>query len=155
MILAYRMVRLIEKHSQDLVLSLLEKLERSERCPGYRNVPRQEVEDAVGRFYRHLGEWLLGKTEADIRRRFEAIGARRAEQYVPLREVLWCLALVKENLLEYLRHGSEEEQVVELYGELEVLQLLEQFFDHAMYFAALGHERALRSGLAQAAYAGK
>jgi hypothetical protein len=155
MILAYRMVRLIEKHSHELVLSLQEKLEQSDRCPSYRNVPRAELGKAVGELYQHLGEWLLGKTEADIRRLFEEIGARRAEQGVPLCELLWCLALVKENLLEYLRRGGEEEQVAELFGELEVLQLLEQFFDHALYFAALGYEQALRPVLAHAAAAGK
>jgi hypothetical protein len=154
MILAYRMVRLIEKHSQELVLSLLEKVEQSNRCSSYRNVPRAELGKVVGEFYQHLGEWLLGRTEADIRHRFEAIGARRVEQQIPLCQVLWCIALVKENLLEYLRRGSEEEQVVELFGELEVLQLLEQFCDHAMYFTAVGYERALSLPLTQGASAG-
>jgi hypothetical protein len=155
MILAYRMVRLIEKHSSDLVFSLERKLAESERCPSYRNVPREELAKAVGDFYLHCGEWLLGKTEADIRQYYETVGARRAEQQVPLCELIWCIALVKENLWEYLRRGSEEEQVSELFGELEVLQLLEQFFDHAMYFAARGHEQALRAPRALAATAGR
>jgi hypothetical protein len=154
MILAHRMVRLIERHADDLVLSLQQKVQQSDRCSSYAKVPRAELEKAIGDFYRHLGEWLLGKTEADIRRLFEGVGARRAKQGVPLCELLWCTALVKENLLEYLRRGSEEEQAIELFGELEVLQLLEQFFDHAMYFAALGYERAMRPGLALAASAG-
>ena len=154
MMLAYRMVRLIEKHSQELVLSLQQKLEQSDRCPSYGAVPREELAKAVGEFYHHFGEWLLGKTEGDIRRRFEKIGARRAEQQVPVCELIWCIALVKENLWEYLRGGSEEDNATEVFSELEVLQLLEQFFDHAMYFAALGHERAVNSSLAQGASAG-
>ena len=155
MILAYRMVRLIEKHSQDLVLSLLRKVEQSERCPSYRNVPCEELAAAVEELYRTFGEWLLGKTETDIRQRYEKIGARRAEQQVPGSELIWCIALVKENLWEYLRGGSEEENTSEVFSELEVLQLLEQFFDHAMYFAALGHERALSLPLAQRTAGGR
>ncbi len=155
MILAYRMVRLIEKHSQDLVLSHLQKVEQSERCPSYRNVPREELATAVGEFYQRCGEWLLGRTETDIRQRFEKIGARRAEQQVPISELIWCIALVKENLWEYLRGGSEEENTSEVFSELEVLQLLEQFFDHAVYFAALGYERALSSPSMQGAAAGR
>ena len=38
MILAYRMVRLIETHSQDLVRALQQKINESSRCSAYRNV---------------------------------------------------------------------------------------------------------------------
>jgi hypothetical protein len=31
---------------------------------------------------------------------------------------------------------------VEVFGEFELLQLLEQFFDHAIYYASVGYERA-------------
>ena len=30
---------------------------------------------------------------------------------------------------------------VEIYGEMELLQLLDQFFDEALYFATEGHEQ--------------
>ena len=96
------------------MLSHLQKVEQSERCPSYRNVPREELATAVGEFYQRCGEWLLGRTETDIRQRFEKIGARRAEQQVPISELIWCIALVKENLWEYLRGGSEEENTSEV-----------------------------------------
>lgn len=142
MILAYRMVRLIEKHSQGLVNALQTKIIHSDRCSAYRNVPEGELAEVVGEIYQHLGEWLLGKTEADIRFRYEQIGGRRAAQNVPLSQVIWVIALVKENLWEYLRRIGQEEQVAEVFGELEILQLLEQFFDRAMYFAAVGYGQA-------------
>jgi hypothetical protein len=142
MILAYRMVRLIETHSQDLVRSLEQKINQSSRCGAYRNIPADELSRDVGDIYQHLGQWLLGKTETDIQNRYEAIGARRAAQRVPLSQVLWCISLVKENLWEYLRQEGSEEQITEIFGEIQILKLLEQFFDRAMYFAALGHERA-------------
>jgi hypothetical protein len=31
---------------------------------------------------------------------------------------------------------------VQLYGELELVQLLDQFFDRALYFAVVGYEHA-------------
>ena len=141
MILAYRMVRLIEKHSHGLVNALQAKMAQCDRCGEYVHVPSEELAADVEDVYQHLGEWLLGKTESDIRSRYHRIGARRAEQGVPLSQVLWAIALVKENLWEYLRHEGEQ-QVTEVFGELEILQLLEQFFDRAMYFAAVGYEQA-------------
>jgi len=35
------------------------------------------------------------------------------------------------------------ESTVDVFGELEMLQMLDQFFDRAIYYAAIGYERAL------------
>ena len=142
MIIAYRMVRLIEKHSSDLVLSLQRKVAESERCPSYRNVPREELAKAVGEFYQHCGEWLLGKTEADVERRYLEIGAQRAAQGVPVSQVVWMICLVRENLWDYLQKYAELEKPAEIFGEVELLEMLDQFFNRAIYYATLGHERA-------------
>lgn len=140
--LAYRLVRLIELHSEGLAVALRKRMEECNRCPDYKNVPPEELTHVVYEMYRNLGEWLLGKTEADIERRYTSIGARRAEQNVPLSQVLWVIALVKENLWEYLKREDVIERPAEIFGELEMLQLLEQFFDRAMFYAALGYENA-------------
>lgn len=142
MMLAYRLVKLIEVHSEGLAEALRKKIEGCERCAAYTNVPAEELEHVVYEMYRNLGEWLLGKTEADIERRYTAIGAKRAKQDVPLSQVIWVIAVVKENLWEYLKKEDVLERPAEIFGELEMLQLLEQFFDRAMYYAALGYEQA-------------
>jgi len=141
MMLAYRLVRLIETHSDALAASLLTKVEQSELTQGYRNVPPEELKQRVYEIYRHLGDWLLGKSEFDIEQRYLEIGARRAHQHVPLSQVVWTITLTKENLWEFLKQESVPDRPVEVFGELEMLQLLEQFFDRAIYYAAIGHER--------------
>ena len=93
--------------------------------------------------YGQLGEWLVTKTEEDIERRYTAIGARRAEQCVPASELLWCIVLVKENLWEYLREQEALGNVSQIFGELALMQMVEQFFDRAMYYAVRGHEQRL------------
>jgi hypothetical protein len=142
MMLAYRLVRLIETHSDKLVGGLLEKVKASELTPNYRNTAAKELSERVGEIYRHLGDWLLGKSEFDIEQRYEEIGARRAQQGVPISELIWCITLTKENLWEFLRTDAGMERPTEVFGELEMLQLLDQFFDRASYYAALGHEKA-------------
>jgi hypothetical protein len=47
---------------------------------------------------------------------------------------------VREHLWEYLKREAAVEKPVEVFGELEMLQLLEQFFDKALYWAAIGYE---------------
>ena len=71
------------------------------------------------------------------------IGARRADQQVPLSEVIWVIILTKDNLWELIKKESVLERPVEVFGELEMLQLLEQFFDRAIYYASVGYEQAV------------
>jgi len=142
MMLAYRLVRMIENHSEQLATSLFHKIQTSDKTREFSKVPPEEFKQRTAEIYHHLGEWLLGKTEADIERHYLEIGRRRAVQGVPLSQLLWAMALTKENLMEFLNDESSGERPAELFGELEILQLLEQFFDRAVYYAALGYERA-------------
>ncbi len=143
MMLAYRLVRLIETHSDALAATLVSKVQSSELTRSYQNVPPEDLKEKVGEIYRHLGEWLLGKSSFDIERRYEEIGARRVHQSVPVHELIWVIILTKENLWEFLRKESAPERPNEAFGELELLQLLDQFFDRAIYYASVGYERAL------------
>jgi hypothetical protein len=145
MLLAYRLVKLIETHSDGLARTLQQKIESGDRCPAYKNLPQGELARVVGEMYQGMGQWLMGKSEADIERRYTLIGQRRAEQGIPLSQVIWTIALVKENLWEYVQTNNLGTPV-ELFGELEILQLLDQFFDRAMFYAAYGYEHA---GVAQ------
>jgi len=141
MMMLYRLVRLIETHSQALASCLLDQVEISALTPCYKkNVPPEELKEKVYGIYHHLGEWLIGKDEFHLEQRYMQIGARRAHQRVPLSEVIWVIVLTKENLWEFIKKESVLERPVEVFGELEMLQLLEQFFDRAIYYASVGYE---------------
>ena len=133
MMLAYRLVRLIETHSDALATGLLERVQNSEYTHAYFQVPPEDLKQRVYEIYRHLGDWLLGKSEFDIEARYLEIGARRARQNVPLSQLTMAIILTKENLWEFLKRESVLDRPAEIFGELELLQLLEQFFDRATY----------------------
>lgn len=141
--LAYRLVRLIETHSDALAAGLLQKVRNSPLLADYRNVPPDELKQRVYEIYRHLGDWLLSKHEGDIEQRYREIGARRAGQRVPLSQLNWTIVLTKENLWEYLKKESVMDRPTEVFSELEMLQMLDQFFDRALYYAAVGYEQYL------------
>lgn len=144
--LAYRLVKLIENHADSLAAELYDRVHHSPLLPGYKNVPAGELKTYVQEIYRHLGDWLLGKNQKDIEVRYKQIGARRAGQKVPFHELLWAIVLTKETLWEYMREESTEGRPAEVYGELEILQMLDQFFDRAQYCAAIGYEQAIEAG---------
>ncbi len=147
-ILAHKLMRVIETHAQPLAETLEAKILRSERCADYSRVSAEEMKTLVGGMYGHLGEWLITKTEQDIERRYTTIGERRAEQCIPVSQLVWCIVLVKENLWDYLRDNEDIENTAQIFGELELTQLVDQFFDRALYYAVRGHEQVRTARMA-------
>ncbi len=143
MMLAYRLLRLIETHYDALATGLQQRLQESDKTSDFRKVPPADFKAAVSEIYRHLGEWLLGKTESEIERRYVEIGARRRQQGVRFSQLVWAIVLTKEYLWEYLKKEALPEKPVEVFGELEVFELLDQFFDRAIYYAGIGYEQEL------------
>ena len=140
MMFSYRLVRLIESHADALAAGLEERVQGSLQVTHFRDISAHELRERVYEIYRHLGEWLLGKNELDIEHRYREIGARRAAQKVPLSEVVQAIVLTKENLWEFLKSEAVMDRAIEIMGELELLQMLEMFFDRAIYYAAVGYE---------------
>ena len=143
MMFSYRLVRLIESHADALAGGLEEKVQTNSQVSHFRTIPAHELRERVYEIYRHLGEWLLGKNELDIEHRYREIGARRAHQNVPLSELIQAIVLTKENLWEFLKSEAVMDRAVEIMGELELLQMLEMFFDRAIYYAAVGYEEVV------------
>lgn len=140
--IALRLVRLIETHSDDLVTGLLAKLRTSPRTRDLQKVPIAELRERTEELFANLSEWLLSKTESDIELRYRGIGSRRASQNVSIADFCWSLTLTKEHLWEFLSRQGFLRDALEIYGELELLRLLDQFFDHALCYATEGYEQA-------------
>ena len=140
MMFSYRLVRLIETHADELAAGLEKRVAGSGQVTHFSDISVHELRERVYEIYRHLGEWLLGKNELDIEQRYREIGSRRAQQKVPLSEVVQAIVLVKENLWEFLKSEAVTDQAMEIMGELELLQMLEMFFDRAIYYGVVGYE---------------
>lgn len=145
MALADKLVQLIETNSDRLAETMLMRLQSCEKCGSFKHVPREEFRLRVYEIYDHLGEWLLGKKEEDIARRYIEIGVQRMGQGVLLSELMYAIILTREHLWEFLKQEAKIEKPKEVFGELEIMELLEQFFDRAMYYAAQGYEQAART----------
>jgi len=138
--IALRLVRLIESHSEQLAESLAHKVERSSRAADLRRIPPQEIRERAREVYRNLSDWILTKTEDDIERVYTPLGRRRAEQGVSLSALCWALMMTEENPWDFLELEGMRERPLEILGGFELLRLLDQFFDQAIYFATLGYE---------------
>ena len=117
-------------------------MQNSEATLDYEKVSPEDLKERVHEIYHHLGDWLMTKDEFDLEQRYLRIGARRAQQNLPFSQVAWAIVLTKDNLWEFLKTQSEVQRPIEVFGDLEMLQLLDHFFDRAIYYAAIGHEKA-------------
>lgn len=140
MMFSYRLVRLIETHADELAAGLEKRVAGSRQVRHFSDISAHELRERVYEIYRHLGEWLLGKNELDIEQRYREIGSRRAQQKVPLSAVVQAIVLVKENLWDFLKSEAVTDRTMEIMGELELLQMLEMFFDRAIYYGVVGYE---------------
>lgn len=143
--LGMKLVRLIEGHSEALSKGLAQEILRSDRTAEFRVIPQEDLARRAAELYRDLSGWLLQKTERDIANRFKAIAAQRYVEGIHLHQYLWALMLTRDHLLHFLRQEAFADNIVELHGELEVHQLLNQFFDRAIYYAVRGYEQAEKS----------
>jgi hypothetical protein len=146
--IALGLVRMIERHSDELAAEVIAKLETSSRTTDLRKVPVEELRRGIQEILRHLGEWLLTKTGHDIEQRYFEIGRRRASQGVALSDLCWAITLTKGHLWEFLQRQGVMGSPIEIYGEMELLRLLDQFFNRALCFATEGYEQyiPLRNG---------
>lgn len=139
--ISLRLVRLIEAEADALSDSLLRKLYTSSHTQGLSRIPEHELRERCLEIYAHLSDWLLQKSSADVDQRFQSIGELRARQGVPLGDVIWGILLTKEHLWSFLERQGFLMGPIELHGELELLRLLDHFFDRGMYSTTIGYER--------------
>ena len=64
--IAVRLVRLIERHSDELTDALLLKFQTSSRTSDLRKVPVQELRNRSYEILRNLSDWLLSKSDSDV-----------------------------------------------------------------------------------------
>jgi hypothetical protein len=151
--LALKLIHLIETHSDKLAANLTARVRNSPRTQSFANVGDEELHERVYEIYRHLGDWLLSKTDADVESFYTALGLRRAEQGVTVADFIWALVVTKETLWDFLRSDAMADQAAQLLGELELVLSLDQFFDRAMYYVVLGFQQYAAKNAGRAAKA--
>ena len=149
---ALRMVQLIDSHAGALSDELMHRLKKSGKCPDLlQNVPPQELKMRTHEIYGNLSDWILAKTESEIRDRYVGLGARRSKQGVPFSQFLFALNTTKDCLWTYLERESLLEFPIELLGDLDLLHSIGRFFDRAAHSASLGYETVAREEISHPA----
>jgi len=146
--LAARLIRLIENNADELTGGLVQRLRTHPRTPAFRRFSDLEIHNRVYNVYKNLGAWIGGTSESEVRRHYEELGSRRFAEAVPLPEVIGAQILTKNHLLNYVQTHGLGGTALEIYSEQELRRQVEQFFDSAIYYTALGYHNAQEAGKA-------
>jgi len=139
--LSARLVKAIEDNAEQLALGLLDDLQTNPRTTSYHKLSREEIRRRVYSVYRNLGNWLGRKSDDAIEAFYTHLGKTRCEEGVPLSQVVYSLIRTKNHLREYIRTSGLIGSAVDLYQQQELVLLLTNFFDLAIYYTAQGYER--------------
>ena len=151
--IALRLVRLIEAHSEELSQGLLREIQNSPRASDLLKVPTQELHDRTHEIYRNLSDWLLCRTDEEVKRTYRELGARRASQGVAFTHLFWAIIASKEQLWDFMERERVADEALDLFGHLELLRKIDHFFDRALYYAAGAYEQqSTEHALAQAGH---
>ena len=137
-----RLVAMIEDHAEQLTSGLVRNLERHPRTGGYHTLAHSELHDRAYDVYHNLSKWVTRGSESEVESSYADLGRRRRQEGIPLDQVVFALLLTKDHLLEYVRTSGLSDSALDLYQELELLRVVGQFFDRAIYHAVRGYEHS-------------
>ncbi len=143
MLLSTRLVQRIEEHADELTRGVVEDLQSNPKTPSYHALPTRTIERRAYDVYRNLGKWLTTMSDEEIESAHYELARRRAEEKVPLSELVYALILTKYHLRNYINASGMVDSAVQLYQEQELQHLIGRFFDKATYYTIRGYEQAL------------
>ena len=147
--ISQRLIEQIHESANRLTNDLIERLQTDSRSTAYRTIPRERLIALKDDLYQNLGSWLSTRSKSAVKARYVRLGRERYLEGIPLSELIFGLSVTKSMLVDFIRHcmpGRAEE----LNLEYDLVISIGEFFDEAIYFAAVGYDDAHRAQLGAA-----
>lgn len=149
--LATRLVATIEKHAAELTRRVVHELQTDTRTPSYHRLDSQETYARVFNVVSNLGAWLDRKSDVATETAYRSLGQRRFCEGIPLSEVVYALMLTERVLRTFIQAEGWAESALELHQQVELYNLIDDFFRRAVYFTVVSYEEEARSAGGRAA----
>jgi hypothetical protein len=138
-----RLVHLIESNAVELTRRYLEDVQRHPRLPTYRDFDQRELYNRAYSVYSQLGKWISKESShEEVKETWTELGRIRRQEGFPLSEVILSLCLLRRHLWEKVQDEGFVDSAMDLLQALELQNRVVLFFDRAVFFAAVGYERA-------------
>lgn len=144
--LSPHLIRQIEQHADRLSVEIVDELLHNPRTPSFKRLEREKLIAHMRDTYGHVGDWLAGRTDAEIEAIFAPRGRDRFLDGIPIDEMVMSLILVKRQLRRHTHQVSGLTSAAEIHSEMEVDGMVGTFFDKVLYAMVRGWETARREG---------
>ena len=138
--LATQLIRLIERHADELVHAVIRDIRTNPRTVSFSRVSESELTGRLLDLYAHLGDWIGEQSDDRIEAYYADIGRRRYNAEVSLADTVYALILIEQHLRRFVRDHGFSGSAIELYSEEQLRQMVSSFFDRAVYFMVKGYE---------------
>ncbi len=135
---------LIEERWELVANRAVTAVRQDAKTPHLRQQPEWDLRDWARNLLKHLPNWAAEIDEGALRARYERLGRQRIQESIPLSEVIRALHHLKCKLVEFIHDQDVPRTSVDLYNEQELEYRIGMYFDHVMYWAAVGYEQAQR-----------
>jgi hypothetical protein len=135
-----KLVRMIEEHAEQLTEGLVKDIQTNTKTSYYHQFSAEELYKRAYDVYKNLSDWLIDKTEDEVKEKYMELGKQRAAENIPASQLIFGLILTKDHLLDYVKTHGLADTALDFYLELELFYLVTQFYDKAIYFAVCGYE---------------
>ncbi len=139
-----KFTKLVEEHAEYLTERWLVEVKNNPATAGYTKVSDEILTSRVYDVYKRLDKWLSDE-DPDHKKsaeHFIALGRERANEGLHISEVVYALVLSRAVIWNYLIEQNLINTSIELRIALEFYQRINNYFDKAVYFVAVGFESA-------------
>lgn len=143
--LSARLLDRIETHWDKIADAVVFSAHADERFAHYRALEDEELRTRARDLIANLRLWLTGKDDTELEERYRRLGSIRMGQGFPLHEIVGIVQLIERKTLDYVRDANSASNAVELYGELEMIRVLNRYFQIVQLSLVEGFEVAARN----------
>jgi len=137
-----KFIRLVEDHAESLTQEWIKEVKTNTCTTGYSKIEDAILGVRVFDVYKRLGEWIMNTDPADPKtaEHFIKLGRERANEKLKNSEVVYALILARVVLWRHIVGQGIINSTMDMYQSLEFYQKVNNFFDKAVYFVAVGFE---------------
>lgn len=137
-----KFIRLVEDHAEEITKEWISEIKANPSTAGYRRLNDEVLNTRVYDVYKRLRKWVLENdiNDSETAKHFMKLGNERASEGLKNSEVVYALILARVVLCRYIENHGLINSSLELHQLFEFYQTLNNFFDKATYFVAVGFE---------------
>jgi succinate-acetate transporter protein len=132
--------KFVEAYGEEIARLWMADLRDSPQTPHYGVVSTEELATASEFALNQVGSYFSGgKADGDVAGWFQTLGHTRAEQGLPLPELISAILLLKREIWTTARTHGVWESAADLQRAVDLNREMGRFFDRAVYHATVGY----------------